>query len=89
MRIKLDEDLSKSVRNHIASLGYDVTTVVSQGWGGTEDVDLWPRIVAEKIFWVTADKGFDDIRAHPPGTPEKLIGALTVASHRLIRIRCK
>src|SRR5437870_4931601 len=68
MRVKLDEDLSRSVRDHVAALGYDATTVVGQGWTGTQDVDLWPRLVAEKIYWITADKGFGDMRTYRPGT---------------------
>ena len=116
MRVKLDEDLSSSVRDYVARLGYNTATVVSQGWTGTKDPDLWPRLVAEKIYWITADKGFGDVREYRPGTHsgilllrpgkesvgafiqlissvikkhplESLVGTLTVASPRSIRIR--
>ncbi|MCG8407952.1 MAG: DUF5615 family PIN-like protein [Phycisphaerales bacterium] len=33
-----------------------------------KDSELWPKVVSEDIFFVTADKGFGDIRAYPPGT---------------------
>jgi predicted nuclease of predicted toxin-antitoxin system len=68
MRLKLDEDLSEQLRDHLASLGYDAATVVGQRWTGTEDTALWPRLIAEKIFWITADKGFGDVRIYRPGT---------------------
>src|SRR5205814_7206270 len=42
--------------------------VVRQGWGGKKDHDLWPLVRAEGVFFITADKGFGDIRAYPPGT---------------------
>jgi len=32
------------------------------------DGDLWKRVAAEGLFFVTADKGFADLRSHPPGT---------------------
>lgn len=58
----------KVVGRHISGLGYQVETVIGQGWGGAEDDDLWPRIVAEQIYWITADKGFGDVRLYKPGT---------------------
>jgi predicted nuclease of predicted toxin-antitoxin system len=118
MRVKLDEDLSEELLGDLSCAGHDAATVVTQGWTGTKDVDLWPRVVAEKIYWITADKGFGDIRKYRPGTHpgilllrpdnesiasfrelihdvlslhplETLVGALTVASPRSIRIRGK
>ena len=68
MQVKLDEDLSQSVGRHVSGLGYQVKTVIGQGWGGVQDDELWPRVVAEQIYWITADNGFGDVRLYKPGT---------------------
>jgi Domain of unknown function (DUF5615) len=52
----------------MAARGHDAATVVGQGWQGTSDDDLWPRVQSERRWLITADKGFADLRRHPPGT---------------------
>jgi predicted nuclease of predicted toxin-antitoxin system len=68
VRIKLDEDLSPLVGEPFRKAGYSVITVFEQGWSGLKDAEVWSRAVSEGVFWVTADKGFGDIRVYPPGT---------------------
>jgi len=114
--VKLDEDLSPLVAEPLLAGGYTTTGVVEQGWGGLKDGELWERVCAEGVFFVTADKGFGDVRAFPPGTHggvlmlrpdreslvefralvvavlasyhlESLVGTITVASPRSIRVR--
>ena len=68
MVVLLDEDVPHRVIAILIALGYDARTVVGQGWGGTPDVDLWPLVQAAAAFFITADKGFGDIRLYPPGT---------------------
>jgi predicted nuclease of predicted toxin-antitoxin system len=67
-RVKLDEDLPLSLADLLAIRDYEPATVLGQGWSGCKDPDLWPRLQAEKIFFITADKGFADLRVFPPGT---------------------
>jgi len=66
--VKFDEDLSPMVAAPMRAAGFTVATVVDQGWGGLADAELWKRIVAEGFYFVTADKGFADLRVRPPGT---------------------
>lgn len=66
--VKLDEDLSPIVAGPLRDAGYEVRTVVGQGWSGLPDEDLWQRVSAESAFSITADKGFGNIRHFPPGT---------------------
>lgn len=66
--VKLDEDLSPMVAEPLRRAGHTVATVYDQGWSGFKDVDLWKRVLAEGFFFVTADKGFADIRVRPPGS---------------------
>ncbi len=68
MQVKVDEDLPRAAVRVLRARGYDAVGVVEQGMGGWIDPALWQAIQAEDRFLVTADKGFADIRAHPPGT---------------------
>ncbi|MEW6029999.1 MAG: DUF5615 family PIN-like protein [Chloroflexota bacterium] len=65
--IKVDEDLPRSAVSLLREQGYDTANVVDQNMGGWKDPLLWSAIQEEKRLLVTADKGFADIRAHPPG----------------------
>ena len=47
--------------------GYEAESVVDQGMGGWKDRPLWEAVKKEGKFFVTADKGFADIRQFPPG----------------------
>jgi Domain of unknown function (DUF5615) len=48
--------------------GNNATTVVEQGWQGLPDGILWERIQDDGRWLITGDKGFADLRLHPPGT---------------------
>jgi len=67
-RVKVDEDLPRQIADMITARGYDAATVVGQAWLGTSDDDLWPRVQSERRWLITADKGFADLRRHPPGS---------------------
>lgn len=73
MRVKLDEDLSPTLGNLLAHYGHTAVTVVGQGWGGLKDSQLWPRVIAKRIFFITGDKGFGDVRYYPPGSHEGIL----------------
>ena len=62
--IKLDEDLPPSLCALFNEERYLATTVFGQGWSGTADDVLLPRVVAEGACFVTADKGFGDLRQY-------------------------
>ncbi len=68
MIVKLDEDLSPLVAEAFEAAGCETRTVAGQGWSGLSDAELWKNLQAETIFFVTADKGFGDVRQHPPGS---------------------
>ena len=67
-RVKIDEDLPSQIAELFAARGYDARTVVGQGWQGLPDEILWRRIQPEGRWLVTGDKGFADLRSHPPGS---------------------
>lgn len=66
-RIKVDEDLPRQVAEVLTARGYDVKTVVGQGWQGFADAAIFFKIQSENRWLLTADKGFADLRAYPPG----------------------
>jgi len=67
-RVKVDEDLPQQIAELLSARGYDARTVVGQGWRGASDDVLWHRIQAEGRWLITGDKGFADLRSHPPGS---------------------
>jgi hypothetical protein len=66
--VKLDEDLPSDAAELLRGADNDVTTVLSEGLGGTKDSELWTVVQLEGRFFVTADKGFGDVRVYPPGS---------------------
>ena len=68
MQVKIDEDLPRAVAALVRQVGHDVLTVRDQGLGAASDARVWERVQSEERMLVTADKGFADIRHHPPGT---------------------
>jgi predicted nuclease of predicted toxin-antitoxin system len=73
MHIKLDEDLPNSCLNLLRSRGYQASSVAEQGLKGVKDTDLWAIIQAHQYFFITADKGFGDIRLYKPGTHQGIL----------------
>lgn len=68
LKVTVDEDLPRRAVLLLHEYGYDAASVVEQGMGGWKDPQLWIAIQKDERFLVTADKGFGDIRAYPPGT---------------------
>ncbi|HOE67041.1 MAG TPA: DUF5615 family PIN-like protein [Candidatus Hydrogenedentes bacterium] len=68
MRIKVDEDLPRSVTMVLRNAGYETDSVRDEHLCGCPDENLWGIVQHEKRFLVTADKGFGDVRRYPPGT---------------------
>jgi predicted nuclease of predicted toxin-antitoxin system len=68
MHIKVDEDLPPVTAEWLRAKGYEASTVLEQGMSGWKDAALWQVVQAAQHFLLTADKGFADLRANPPGT---------------------
>jgi len=67
VRIKLDEKLPVSLAALVADRGHDTDTVLSEGLLGEGDPEVATAANAAGRMLITLDKGFGDIRAHPPG----------------------
>ena len=68
MHFKVDEDLPREVAHLLRAKGYECSTVLEQGLGGTKDPELWRIVQDHRQFLITADKGFGDVRRFPPGS---------------------
>lgn len=68
MHIKVDEDIPPIAATWLREKGYEASTVVEQGMGGWKDDTLWQAVQADTQFFLTAGKGFGDVRIHPPGS---------------------
>ncbi len=63
MKVKLDENLSKTHRTLLAKRGYDVATVQGEGLRGCPDDKLWLRVMVQErrdFFREKWDEYFQD-----------------------------
>jgi predicted nuclease of predicted toxin-antitoxin system len=73
VRSKLDENIPVSVAEPLRSAGHDVDTVVVEGLAGTPDVEVLANATSSDRLVVTLDRGFADLRVHPPGSHAGII----------------
>jgi len=71
--VKVDEDLPAAIVQALRMAGYAAAGAADQGMSGWSDAELWMAVQSEGRFLVTGDKGFADIRSHPPGTHAGLL----------------
>lgn len=68
MRIKLDENVPRSVTSVLAERGHDVDTVTAEGLTGARDADVVAAAGAAGCLLLTLDRGLGDVRRYPPGS---------------------
>jgi predicted nuclease of predicted toxin-antitoxin system len=73
VRIKLDENIPRGVRDRLASRELDVDTVLDEGLGGCRDEEVWEAAQRGGRFLVTQDLDFADRRKFAPGTHHGLL----------------
>jgi predicted nuclease of predicted toxin-antitoxin system len=73
VKIKLDENLSNVLKNTLETEGYDVETVIDEGLGGKNDLEVGNAAKIEERMLFTLDVGFADLRKYPPGTHSGII----------------
>ena len=66
MRVKLDENLPAQLKSLFTESGHDADTVIGEGLGGAEDMDVATPCIGEERVLVTQDLDFADIRTYPP-----------------------
>jgi len=68
VRVKLDENIPESAAQPLRIAGHDVDTVADEHLAGASDLEVLRAASSERRLVVTLDRGFGDIRAHPPGS---------------------
>lgn len=68
MRLKLDENLPTRAADPFRRAGHDVDTVADENLTGAADVDVMLAASRAQRLVVTLDRGFGDVRLHPPGS---------------------
>lgn len=87
MKIKLDENLSQSIRDDLIKLGHDVDTVIDEGLSGAIDPEVLNAATSRDRILFTLDTDFLDLRLYSPDRHSVIIvfrpsrqGALAVAA---------
>lgn len=73
MRIKLDENLPRSLVETLNRLGHDAHHVVDEGLSGRDDLSVWAAAQVEERFLITQDVRFANSRSFPPGSHHGLL----------------
>lgn len=67
MKLKLDENLSRHLKNILSPLNHDVLTVADQGLLSKADTLIAEVVKNEGRMLLTLDLEFGDLRKYPPG----------------------
>jgi len=82
MKIKLDENLSHSLREVLVKLKHDVDTVVDEALAGVDDVEILRAAFAENRILFTLDTDFLNLKTYPPAVIKALSSsALLLKAH--------
>jgi len=68
VKIKLDENLSRHLKDPLLRLGHDVSTVLDEGLLGKVDVEVGMAAKGEDRMIFTLDLDFADLRKFPAGS---------------------
>jgi predicted nuclease of predicted toxin-antitoxin system len=86
VKVKLDENLPASLGEVLLAHDHEVDTVIAEDLGGHPDAEVAAAALAEGRLLITLDKGFGDIRAHPPGTHPGIL-VLRLADESAVAVR--
>ncbi len=67
MKIKLDENLSRHLKEPLLRLGHDVSTALEEGLLGKVDIEIGAAAKGDDRMVFTLDLDFADLRKFPPG----------------------
>ncbi len=73
MKIKLDENISRRLKEHLEKEGHNVFTAEEQDLLGKSDVEVGTAANSEGLILFTLDVEFADLRKFPPGTHPGII----------------
>ena len=68
MKIKLDENISRHLKQPLTEVGHTVFTAAEQGLLGRRDQEVAAAASVEGCVLLTLDLEFGDLRKYPPGS---------------------
>jgi predicted nuclease of predicted toxin-antitoxin system len=68
VRVKLDENVPRSVLALLVAAGHDADTVVGEGLTGSVDSVVVQAAADAGRLLITLDRGLGDVRRYPPGS---------------------
>jgi predicted nuclease of predicted toxin-antitoxin system len=68
VKIKLDENLSRHLKDLLQGLGHEVSTAVEEGLLGKVDIEVGAAAKSEDRMIFTLELDFADLRKFPPGS---------------------
>jgi predicted nuclease of predicted toxin-antitoxin system len=68
VKIKIDENLSRHLKEPLAQLGHDVSTALEEGLLGKVDIEIGAAAKSEDRMIFTLDLDFADLRKFAPGS---------------------
>lgn len=89
MNIKLDENLSRRLKERLLPLGHSVSTVSEEGLLGKVDVEVGAVAKGENRMVFTLDLDFADLRKFPPGSHPGIIFLFRLRSMGPLRQRIR
>jgi predicted nuclease of predicted toxin-antitoxin system len=73
VKIKLDENLSRHLKDPLLQLGHDVSTALQEGLLGKVDIEIGAAAKSEDRMTFTLDLDFADLRKFPLGAHPGII----------------
>jgi predicted nuclease of predicted toxin-antitoxin system len=73
MKLKLDENLSRHLKDILIALQYDVLTAADQGLLSKSDMEIAEWVRNEGRLLLSLDLEFGDLRKYPPGSHPGII----------------
>lgn len=86
MKIKIDENLPRSLAEALHALGHDAHSVYDEQLQGQSDTTVWQAVVKEERFLITQDVEFGNLQKYPLGSH---FGILLLRLHSPDRERVK
>jgi predicted nuclease of predicted toxin-antitoxin system len=68
MKLKLDENLSRHLKDILSEIGHDVLTAADENLLSRPDTEIAAAARRENRMLLTLDVEFADLRKHPPGS---------------------
>ncbi len=67
IKIKLDENIGKTIYEYLLNFKFDVSTAIEESLGGKSDEEIYEAVKKEGKILITLDRGFGNFLRYPLG----------------------